>query len=880
MNIHRVGRVVGAVLLATGSTFIALPSAAAPTPTAPTARATSCPPPPSQLENNGFEAPVMTSSTYQLVDQSTVPGWSTTAADGKMELWKSGFQGVPAAEGNQFAELNANLVSTLYQDIPTTPGQTLVWALSHRGRNGVDTMNVRIGAPGGTLTTVATASDGNTAWGRHSGTYTIPTGQTVTRFAFESVSAAGGNPSIGNFLDAISFGSSACVTANKSALPAGAVDVGEVVSYQVNVTNAGGSPTTAASVSDTLPTNTTFVAGSIKIDTGKTTINVPDSAYNGATRTISVDLTGSSGASGVIEPGTSVTLRYGVTVDTAASGTTLQNTATVSETDGLGGIDTFSTNQTSTPVNTAADLSISKVATASIASGGTITYSLTVANNGPSDVGTVTVTDTLPTGVTFAAAGTGSCSAVGQIVTCTTPSLSNGSLATFTFTATGTNATANPIIAVNNASATSAVHDPDLSNNTSQTATIIDPQPPAEIVVTKTALTPAVNAGRKASVSILVSNIGQTSTGSVNVTDTIPAGFTVTNVIPSAGSCTTGASVTCSLGVLTGGQTVRIIVVGRTNAALNVGTTLTDTATATDGTLTDSGTATITIANASRLVITKDTLSTPQADEPLVYSISVSNNGPSDADNAIITDTLPAGVTVTEVPSNCTLVGVTMTCTLGTLAVGDIAGIIYSVQLPISGGTFVNIASVTSSSTNPDPSGATRSKESTLSSGANLRVSKSVNHLTAKSGDRVTYTVTATNDGPGNATGVEVRDLPSSGVTLTSSATDTGTISDDGIWTVGALAAGASVTATFQARVTGICLQTNTAFVAGDQEDPDGSNNTSIANTTLPGCATTANTGSDTFPLTTAGFGLIAIGGWCMFVARRRRTSVGPFCVR
>jgi hypothetical protein len=46
---------------------------------------------------------------------------------------------------------------------------------------------------------------GDTAWRRYTGTYVVPPGQTVTRFSFESVSTAGGNPATGNHLDGVVF---------------------------------------------------------------------------------------------------------------------------------------------------------------------------------------------------------------------------------------------------------------------------------------------------------------------------------------------------------------------------------------------------------------------------------------------------------------------------------------------------------------------------------------------------------------------------------------------------------------------------------------------------------------------------------------------------
>jgi hypothetical protein len=172
------------------------------------------------LVNGSFETPPVATVDSNIPDASTNPsvGWHTTATDHMLEFWRSG-QGpgaVPAADGQQFAELNANQVSTLYQDLPTVPGARLTWSLYHRGRLGTDVMQVLIGAPGATSAQTPTGasspdiSDGNTAWGYYTGVYVVPPGQTITRFAFESVSAAGGNPSIGNFIDGVTFGTPSC----------------------------------------------------------------------------------------------------------------------------------------------------------------------------------------------------------------------------------------------------------------------------------------------------------------------------------------------------------------------------------------------------------------------------------------------------------------------------------------------------------------------------------------------------------------------------------------------------------------------------------------------------------------------------------------------
>ncbi|MBB2914137.1 hypothetical protein FHS43_005449 [Streptosporangium becharense] len=173
---------------------------------------------PVNLVNGSFETPPVTTIDWNIPDASTNPavGWHTTATDRKLEFWPSGANGIPAADGRQFAELNANQVSTLYQDVPTVPGTPMTWSLYHRGRLGTDVMRVLIGAPGATTAQTPTGasspdiSDGNTAWGHYTGVYVVPPGQTTTRFAFESVSAAGGSPTFGNFLDGVAFQTPPC----------------------------------------------------------------------------------------------------------------------------------------------------------------------------------------------------------------------------------------------------------------------------------------------------------------------------------------------------------------------------------------------------------------------------------------------------------------------------------------------------------------------------------------------------------------------------------------------------------------------------------------------------------------------------------------------
>lgn len=158
------------------------------------------------LTNGGFELPGFPANTVNFPTAVQVPGWNTSATDNVIEIWTSAFNGVSAYQGNQFAELNANQVSTLYQDVTgIAAGATVGYEFAHRGRAGNDTMRF-------VVTDLVTnqvifqrqVTTGNTAWAFYNGSGITATGNAL-RFAFVSVAAAGG-ATVGNFLDAADFG--------------------------------------------------------------------------------------------------------------------------------------------------------------------------------------------------------------------------------------------------------------------------------------------------------------------------------------------------------------------------------------------------------------------------------------------------------------------------------------------------------------------------------------------------------------------------------------------------------------------------------------------------------------------------------------------------
>jgi hypothetical protein len=179
-----------------------------------------CALPPVALANGDFESPAVSGAGATQPAPQT--GWSTDDPADVLEFWNVG----SAYEGDQFIELNATGVDSIWQSVATTPGQTLLWRVAHRSRSfSYDVMRAAAGADAGSglgsaVDLVPLAHDGtalangdpgaadpadlyddDTAWGVWSGSYTVPPGQTTTRFGFRSITSNG--PGIGNFIDAV-----------------------------------------------------------------------------------------------------------------------------------------------------------------------------------------------------------------------------------------------------------------------------------------------------------------------------------------------------------------------------------------------------------------------------------------------------------------------------------------------------------------------------------------------------------------------------------------------------------------------------------------------------------------------------------------------------
>src|SRR5262249_20749504 len=170
------------------------------------------------------------------------------------------------------------------------------------------------------------------------------------------------------------------------------------------------------------------------------------------------------------------------------------------------------------------------------------------------------------------------------------------------------------------------------------------------------------------------------------------------------------------------------------------------------------------------LVVTKVVNdSTPNVGDAVVFTVTVANAGPDAATGVRLTDLLPAGLALlASAPSQGTYTGATGLWDVGTLASGSEATLQLQAR-GVSPAPQLTRASVNHSDQfDPDPANNSAAVTETPQQ-ADLQVSKTVSDPTPNVGDTITYTITLTNNGPDDATGVVVQDVLSSRVRFRSS---------------------------------------------------------------------------------------------------------------
>lgn len=440
-------------------------------------------------------------------------------------------------------------------------------------------------------------------------------------------------------------------------------------------------------------------------------------------------------------------------------------------------------------------------------------YDLTVYNNGPNPASTVLVTDDLPPQVSYLSntlIAPRSCTVsvvnnnpppgTHDKLSCNLGAMDTGASVSFTVrvqvNADTDSAAGGPTAIYNTARVTAAgTTDSDPSNNVAQDAAIINES--ADLEPTKLCQPgTTVSANQPLSCTTFVDNHGPSDARGVMVDDTMvsqngnfavttPAGCTKTAV-------TNGFRLTCSLGTIAAASTTEP---GRKSFSYSISSTESQQINSTVVARSDTPdpdstnnqvTTTLTIQAAADLAVTKSGPTTATAGGPIQWTASVTNVGPSTAQNIVIQDAVPAGVHITQVTStggSCT-VGVPgdalqpTTCSFAAPLAGGGGPMTMTIDAtvdPASTGILHNDARVSSDTFDQNNSNDFAHSDTALQTRANLTLTNTDSLDTVIAGTPLDYTLRITNsNGPSRARGITLTDSLPAELTFTSSEISSG----------------------------------------------------------------------------------------------------------
>jgi len=383
---------------------------------------------------------------------------------------------------------------------------------------------------------------------------------------------------------------------------------------------------------------------------------------------------------GQINATASATLTLVATVNVGTAGATIDNTA--ERTYNVQGDSDFNNDSDTASVTViSSDLNVAKVVDVGAPNvGDTVTYTITVVNEGPDDNTGVQVTDQLPVGVTYVSDTPSQGSYTSGTGVWDIGSINNGATVTLTLVGTVDAGTGNSII-TNTASVTAKdLVDPDPSDD-SDTADIGIQA--ADLSFTKEVNDSTPNEGDTITYTLAIDNNGPDSATNVSITDQLPAGVTYVSDTPSQGSYVSGTGV-WTIGTIANGADATLTITATVDLG-TVGTTIDNNAevTASDqedpdstpgntsGTEDDEDTASISVREADLRIAKIVDDNNPNEGDTVKFTISLTNDGPDAAESVTVEDQLPAGLTfVSDTPSQGSYNDVSGIWTVGTVSNG------------------------------------------------------------------------------------------------------------------------------------------------------------------------------------------------------------------
>lgn len=437
-----------------------------------------------------------------------------------------------------------------------------------------------------------------------------------------------------------------------------------------------------------------------------------------------------------------------------ADGTLLENTARATGTDKFDR--DVSAEDDHTVIIRYPDVTVEKVAVDdSITAGDEIAFDITVSNIGDGVARNVTLTDTLPAGITWTE-DSDDCSITDGVLSCDFGDLAAGD-DTETVRVSGTTDTGDCGNIENTATVSSTNEVAGDTGNNSSTDDVDVSCPDVQIEKSGNG---TINAGDDAIFTLTVTNNDQDAVATdVTVSDTLPGDivWSTTNT-----DCDISAAgiLSCELGDLDPGESVQIIITGSTDAA-DCGTlpntaTVASTNEAPGGPDNNSDSATITVQCPDLTIDKTPDGAVVNAGDDVSFTIVVGNDGPGTAYDVVVDDVLPPAVTWTIDPAvpGCEIVAGELGCSVDELAAGE------TISITLTGTTDAADCGLLDNTASADAS-----NDDEVSDDGDITVqcpdigiTKVADDDVVSAGSDVGFTVTVSNDGPGTAYDVTVSD--------------------------------------------------------------------------------------------------------------------------
>ncbi len=505
-----------------------------------------------------------------------------------------------------------------------------------------------------------------------------------------------------------------------------------------------------------------------------------------------------------IPAGGSVTYQVPVTILPGVSdGTNIVLRAEASAT----GVPAATTNLI-TQAFTRVDVEIDKTGPATVSPGGTITYTITVTNHGPSDAATVTWHDPMD-GNQVTIDGF-PCGDTGLTVSCSIGTMAPGETRTFTITGT-----VNPDLpdgtVITNCAVVYTGTSPDTvpDNNQSCVTTIVAPA--ADLEVTKAG--PAtVQAGGTMAYTVTETNHGPDEATGVVLTDPLDQSLLTVVSLPS-GCTEASGTIVCLVGTLGVGESKSFTFTVKVADSAPAGTEIDNCATVSSpgADVRTSGETscvetTVVVSASADVEIVKAGPPVVSPGGTITYTLTATNHGPDTAENVTVTDPTDTSlVTVTSAPG-CTVAAGVVTCPVGTLAAGDSRA--FTVTAVVNAGVataFIHDCAQVYTDTFETDTTNNQSCVTTVvglpeQGMSEIKVAKNGPAI-AQAGGTLTYTVKVTNLGPDAASHVVLTDPFDQALTVISAPSQCTVHGKTAVCLLGALDVGQTTTLTFTVKV-------------------------------------------------------------------------------